>query len=176
MIYIVGIALVATFAGCYFRIRSQGFGGTLVDFLVSAAAGWTAGIMIGIGARIGMWSIPFFNGVESTLTLDGSLQVVLVFSLFGIALGVIYEFLFREIFRHRGIVFGSLVTLVTAYPLTIAALQQITFTPAILPTMTLSVLFVGLMFIPFSVLLELILSWYHRMRELKRPLLSQLEQ
>ena len=164
MIYIVGFALIVTIVGFYFRLRSQGLGALLLDVLASSVAGWIAGLLIGIGARVGMWSIPFFNGAESRITLDGTLQVVLVFSLYGIALGIVYELLFRRLLRNRGSIYGLLITAVTAYPLANAAVQQLSFSPSIAPLIAFALLFVGLMFVPFAVVLEFLVSRWHRFR------------
>ena len=121
-----------------------------------------------------MWSIPFFNGVDSRFTWDGSLQVVLIFSLFGIGLGLAYEFAFRSLLKKHGALFGLVVTVVAAYPLAQAALQQINFTPPLIPTIALSIFFVGVMFLPFSIALEFLLRRYHRMRDSRQLFPSQI--
>lgn len=165
MIYLVAIALVLTLFGLYRRSRVLGFPSTLVDLLAASLTGWIAGLLIGIGARIGMWVIPFVNGAESRFTIEGTIQVILVFSLFGIGLGPIYEFLFRDLLRNRGAIFGLIVTIVAAYPLAVEGLEQIPFTPPLVPTILVSLLVVGVMFIPFGVALELMLRRYHRFRK-----------
>ena len=171
MIYIAILALILAGVGFYRRQRSQGFASTLLDTIVAALVGWLSGLLIGIGARVGMSSIPFFNGTESRLTFDGTVQVILVFSLYGIGLGIIYELLFRRLLKNRGLLFGLLVTVIAAFPLASAALQQISFVPSLLPTIGFALLFVGAMFIPFAVALELLLSLYHRIHS-RHPSLS----
>ena len=171
MIYVAIIAFLLFLAGFYLRLRASGFRTAILDLLVSAAVGWIAGILIGIGARIGMWAIPFFNGTDSRFTPEGSLQVVLVFSLYGIGLGILYEFFFRRLVRERGWVYGLFVTAVLTYPLASAAFQQLTFTPALAPSILVSVLFVGMMFVPFTIVLEYFVGRWHRRRcsELPSP-------
>ncbi len=161
MIYIVALAVAPAAFGFYRKARHQGIKRTLLDTVVSAAFGWLAGILIGVGARIGMWAIPFFNGTESRFTLDGTLQVVLVFSLYGIGLGILYELIFRGLLRKSGLLFGILVTLFTWYPLGAAGAQQLNFQPSMLPLVFFSGLFVALMFVPFSLLLELLIRRWH---------------
>ena len=164
MIYLAAVALIITSVAVYLRSRSDGFLSTLLDLCAAAVSGWVAGLIIGVGARIGMWSIPFFNGGDSRFTFDGTLQVILTFSLFGIGLGAIYEFIFRGIPGTRGILFGLVITLVTVYPLSAAALQQINFTPSLLPAGAVSFFFVALMFVPFGMALELMIGHYHEIR------------
>ena len=166
MIYVALLAVGIAAFGFWRRIRSAGLLATMVDALVAAGLGWVAGLWIGIGARIGMWSIPFFNGTESRFTLDGTLQVVLVFSLYGIALGIIYELVFRDLLRQRGLLYGLVITLVTAYPLGLAGLQQISFQPPFLYAVLFSALFVAVMFVPFGIILELLIERSHRIRGL----------
>lgn len=165
MVYLVAVALIVSAIGFYRRSRVRGVWSTVLDTIAAALLGWISGWLIGIGARIGMWSITFFNGSESRFTFDGTLQVVLAFSLYGIGLSIIYEFVFRHLLGHRGLVFGLLVTIVSSYPLGSAALQQLSFTPAFLPLTGFTLLLVGLMFMPFSVVLEFLLSRWHEFRE-----------
>ena len=164
MIYLAILALLIAAAGFWRRSKIDGLASTVVDTLAASVIGWITGIAIGVGARLGMWSIPFFNGTESRFTLDGTLSVILIFSLLGIGLGIVYELFFRSLLRNRGLVFGLLVTVIAAYPLAAAAIQQITFTPRIVPAIGITLLLVGFMFVPFSVLLELLLRLYHRVR------------
>ena len=162
MIYLVALFTAVALVGFYFRSRANGFLATLFDMLAATAIGWIAGLFIGIGARIGMWSIPFFNGRDPRITFEGTLRVILVFSLLGIGLGLVYEFVFRRLVRSRGLLYGLLVTVIAAYPLASAALQQISFEPPIVWTVIFAFLFVGFMFIPFAVSLEMLLGIYHR--------------
>ena len=165
MIYLAAVALVISLIGFYRRIRSRGLWSTALDTLAAAGLGWVAGLLIGIGARVGMWSIPFFNGTDPRVTFDGTIQVVLVFSLFGIGLALIYEFFFRQILGRRGLLFGSLVMAVSSYPLASAASQQLTFTPDLLPLTFFTLVIVGLMFVPFAVVLEFLLFRWHAYRK-----------
>ena len=175
MIYIALLALLLSAVGFYFRVRASGAVSALFDAIAAVVTGWLSGLLIGIGARIGMWSIPFFNGVDSRFTFDGTVQVALTFSLFGIGLGLIYEFVFRSLLRNHGLLFGVLVTIVAAYPLATAALQQINFTPPIIPTIGFSLLFVSIMFVPFGFALEVMLRRYHRIRDSRHLSPSQIQ-
>ena len=164
MIYLAAFALLIAAAGFWRRCRANGLIPTLIDTFAASALGWIAGLGIGVGARVGMWSIPFFNGTASRVTFDGTVQVVLIFSLIGIALSLVYELAFRRFLKTRGLLFGSLVALIAAYPLALPALQQINFTPPIIPTIVVTLLVVGFMFVPFALLLEFLLGVYHRCR------------
>src|SRR5687767_12194082 len=117
MIYLLAVASVLAAFGFVRKARASGLRSVLLDTIAATVLGWVAGILIGVGARIGMWSIPFFNGVDPRITFDGTVQVILVFSLFGIGLGIIYELFFRGLLRNRGLQYGVLVTIVGAYPL-----------------------------------------------------------
>ncbi len=162
MIYILVVALVAAAFGFVHRVRSAGFRLALLDVIVAALFGWLAGIFIGVGARTGMWAIPFFNGTGSRFTLDGTVQVILVFSLYGIGLGILYELFFRRLLHDRGLLFGVLITLCTWYPLAAAGTQQLNFQPSVPAAAFFSFLFVSLMFVPFGLVLELLLKRWHR--------------
>lgn len=174
MIYLLVSALTLGVFGFIRRSRSESIRSGLLDVAAAAVCGWIAGLLIGIGARIGMWAIPAFNATGSEFTLAGSLQVVIVFSLYGIGLGIIYELLFRQILRKRGFAYGLLITLVAAYPLASAAFQQLTFEPRVLPAAAFSLLFVGLMFVPFAVALEFLLAKYCSRRSVPNPSAQEL--
>ena len=162
MIYVVVVAVLLTFVGFYSKLRTVGITAAVRDTVAVAVLGWISGLWIGIAARIGMWSIPFFNGTGPIFTLPGTIQVVLVFSLYGIGLGIIYDLVFRRTFRNHGALFGGLVTLVSVYPLSVAAVQQLSFTPRPIPLIIVAFSLVGLMFVPFAVVLEFLLDLYHR--------------
>src|SRR5215204_1853979 len=127
MIYLVAIAGVILLFGFYHRVRTLGIWFALLDAVAAAACGWIAGLSLGIGARLGMWAIPYFNGTEPNITAGGTFSVVITFSLFGIGLGVLYEMAFRRIFRHWGILFGLAVSLVTVYPLGSQGVELLSF-------------------------------------------------
>ena len=175
MIYAAALALVISSIGFYFRTRRNGLLPTVLDTVAGAILGWLSGLLIGIGARVGMWAIPFFNGTDPRMTLDGTLKVILTFSLFGIGLGVVYEMAFRRVFRNHGLLFGLLITLLTCFPLSSAALQQLSFTPGMVAAIVFSLLFVGGMFIPFAFSLEFLLARWHRFRGDETPALNRLQ-
>lgn len=161
MIYLLIIGVIMTLFGFVRRMRLSSFRTVALDILIAAVFGWIAGVFIGIGARIGMWSIPFFNGTESRFTIGGTFDVILLFSLYGIGLGILYELIFRDLLRKSGLLFGALLTLCTWYPLGNAGVQQLNFSPVILPLVLFSGLIIGLMFVPFGVVLELLLGRWH---------------
>lgn len=161
MIYVIVVAILLAVIGFIRRMRVIGMIRTLLDTIMSAVFGWLAGIFIGVGARVGMWTIPFFNGTEPNITLDGTSQVILVFSLYGIGLGIMYEFLFRKILRQSGLLFGALVTVCVAYPLGAAGVQQLNFAPNALPLILITGAVIALMFVPFGFFLELLLQRWH---------------
>ena len=161
MIYLIVIAFIVAAFGFYRRLRRDGFQSTLLDSVIAAVFGWCAGLLIGVGARIGMWSIPFFNGTESHITIGGSLRVILVFSLYGIGLGVIYELVFRDLLRKSGLMFGLLVTLLAWYPLGNSGVQLLNFTPETLLLIFFTGVLVGLMFVPYALVLEQLFKHWH---------------
>jgi hypothetical protein len=162
MIYVIVVALIFAVIGFVRRARTVGVRTTLLDTIVAAAFGWLAGIFMGVGARVGMWSIPFFNGSESRFTFDGTMQVILVFSLYGIGLGILYELVFRKFLRESGLLFGILVTVCAWYPLGAAGVQQLRFEPPLLPLLLVTGAVTLLMFVPFAVCLEQVLERWHR--------------
>jgi hypothetical protein len=170
MIYLIVFAFLLAAFAFFRRSRRAGVLTTLLDVLASASLGWIAGVLIGVGARIGMWSIPFFNGTEPRITFDGTFRVILTFSLFGIGLGVLYELLFRELMRGHGLFFGLLITAIAAYPLGAAGVQQLSFDPPNTPMIVSVTAIVGIMFVPFAVVLECLLERWHRFRETKHML------
>jgi hypothetical protein len=174
MIYVVAVAFLTGAIGFYFRLRSNGFWSTILDTIAAAMLGWISGWLIGIGARVGMWSIPFFNGTEPRVTLDGTLRVIIVFSLYGIGFAIVYELFFRSLLRQRAFVYGLLITVVSSYPLASAAVQQLSFTPDLWPLVGLTLLIIGLMFLPFSLLLEFLLARWHEFRNAGAQYLSGL--
>ena len=161
MIYLIGFAFLLAAFAFFRRARHEPVLTILFDVLASASLGWIAGFLIGAGARVGMWAIPFFNGTESRITFDGTFRVILTFSLFGIALGVLYELLFRRLLREHGILFGLLIVLIAWYPLGSQGVQQLRFSPSFIPMATVTLVVMGITFIPFAVVLEFLLTRWH---------------
>lgn len=174
MIYLIVFASLLTAFAFYRRSRRFGVIPTLADLLASALLGWISGLLIGAGARIGMWAIPFFNGTEPRITFDGTLQVVLTFSLFGIGLAIIYEFFFRRLLREHGLLFGLLISLIVWYPLGSQGIQQLRFSPTFLSAALVTFAIMAITFIPFSVVLEYLLGhWHHFRSECRSPHVSE---
>lgn len=162
MIYLLTAALLLAAFGFVRKTRRRGVWIVLLDTLIAAAFGWLSGIFIGVGARIGMWAIPFFNGSESRFTLDGTVQVILVFSLYGIMLGILYELLFRDLLYKKGLLFGLVVAICTWYPLAEAGMQQLNFQPTFISLLFFSGLVMSIMFIPYGIALELLIGRWHQ--------------
>ncbi|GEM_PF-5101293 len=167
MIYVAAIALILAVGGFVRRSREFSVRRTLLDTIVSATFGWLAGVFIGVGARVGMWAIPFFNGAEPSVTFDGTLQVILAFSLYGIGLGMVYELVFRGMLHKSGLLFGAIVAVFTWYPLGAAGVQQLNFTPQILPLGVVTGAIMLLMFVPFGFVLEVSLAAWHRWHDVQ---------
>lgn len=109
-----------------------------------------------------MWAIVIANGREWNFSVSGSLNVVAVFACFGIAFGLIYEGLLRNILRKRGLIFGLLLTLGLWYSLGESARQALTFQPPVLSLILWTGIFVALIFTPYGVGLEVLLARWHR--------------
>ena len=133
----------------------------MIDAVVSMAAGLIAGIFIGLGARIAMGAIAFANSDASRFTLSGTVAVVATFASFGIGLGLIYEILLRSLLKHSGLFFGILLTICSWYPLAEAGVQTLNFQPTAISLVFFSGVFVALIWIPFGLILEEILSRWH---------------
>lgn len=161
MIFLLAGVLLLTAWRFTALARQQGVVWVLRGVAISACAGLLAGLFIGVGARIGMGAITIANGAPQRFTASGTFTVVATFSSLGILLGVVYEGLFRRLLRRKGLAYGGLLTLCTWYPLAHAAAQQLTAHPALIPLVTLSGLLVGLMWLPFGVALEALLSRWH---------------
>ena len=157
MIFLLVSVLLLTVWQFTVVVRRRGLATALRSLGVAACSGLLAGVFIGIGARIGMGAITVANGAPQRLTLSGTLTVVLIFSSFGIVLGVIYEGLFRRLLRRSGLAYGVLLTLCTWYPLTHAAAQQLTANPTLILLALTSGLLVGLIWLPFACALEALL-------------------
>lgn len=132
---------------------------------VAACCGLLAGVFIGVGARVGMGAITIANGDPQRFTASGTATVIVIFSSYGIVLGVVYEVVFRRLLRHNGLAYGGLLTLCTWYPLAQAAAQQLTAAPALIQLVAVSGLLVGLIWLPFGLALESLLGrWCGRKR------------
>jgi hypothetical protein len=164
MIYLLAIALILTAFGFVFKARQKRFSAVMIDAAVSAAAGLLAGIFIGLGARVAMGAIAFANGDAPSFTLAGSIQVVITFASFGIVLGLIYEVLFRDLLKQSGLFFGILLTLCLWYPLAEAGVQTLNFQPTAISLVFFSGIFIALIWLPFGLALEAILSRWHGRR------------
>ncbi len=165
MIYLAVLAILFLGYGIFRSVRAAGAKHTLLDVVAAVISGWAAGLLLGAGARVGMWAIPFFSGAESRFTLDGSIQVVLVFSLLGIGLGLLYEFVFRGPLRGRGSLYGLLISLVLVYPLGGEGVEQLNFSPGLVPLAFFTFLFIAIMFVPYAFLLQALLGAWHRLHD-----------
>ncbi|HEV2861574.1 MAG TPA: hypothetical protein VGX48_11240 [Pyrinomonadaceae bacterium] len=161
MIFLLAGALLLTAWQFTARARRRGLAWALRGVAVSACCGLLAGVFIGVGARVGMGAITVANGAPQRLTASGTFTVIIAFSSFGIALGVVYEGLLRRLLRRSGLAYGALLTLCTWYPLAHAAAQQLTAPPAPTALAASSGLFVGLMWLPFGLALEALLGRWH---------------
>jgi hypothetical protein len=162
MIYLLSIVLTATLVGIAHKARERGLITELRDLVVAAGAGLLAGIFIGIGARIGMSAIAFANGEFPKVTIPGSLNVIITFSCFGIVLGIIYEGLFRELLWQSGLIYGLLITICVTYPLADSAAQVLNFQPPVISLVISTVILTAVMWLPFGISLEALLSRWHR--------------
>ena len=161
MIYLLAIALILTALGFVVKARQRGFSSVLRGLGVSVISGLIAGIFIGLGARAAMSVIAFANGDPLSFTLSGSFLVVIIFASFGIILGLIYEALFRDLFRQSGLAFGLLLTLCLWYPLADSGVQVLKFHPAAISLIFYSGVLVALMWMPFALALEALLARWH---------------
>ena len=161
MIFLLAGVLLLTAWRFTALARRHGSVRVLRGVAVSAVCGWLAGVLIGLGARVGMGAVAIANGAPQRLTAAGTFTVVATFSTFGIALGVVYEGLLRRPLRRKGLAYGGLLTLCTWYPLAEAAAQQLTARPTPVALAALSGLFVGLMWLPFGLALEALLRRWH---------------
>lgn len=165
MIFLLAAALLLTAWRFTAAARERGLAESLRGVAVAACCGLLAGVFIGLGARVGMGAITIANGEPQRFTASGTASVIVIFSSYGIVLGVVYEVLFRGLLRHRGLAFGALLTLCTWYPLAHAAAQQLTARPSPITLAAVSGLLVGLIWLPFGFALEALLSrWHERLR------------
>jgi hypothetical protein len=163
MIFLLIAVLLLTAWQFTLMSRQRGLLRVVKSIAVAAVAGLLAGVFIGLGARIGMAAIAVANGSLPRFTLSGSLAVVLTFSSYGIALGVVYEGLFRRLLRQNGLAYGVVLMLCSWYPLAHAAAQQLTGHPSVISLVIISGLIVGLMWLPFGLTLEALLRrWQNR--------------
>lgn len=163
MIYLL-IAVLLPVAWRFFVLgRRRGALHVAKVIVVAALLGLLAGVSIGAGARVGMSAITVANGETPSFTLAGSFNVVATFASFGIILGIVYEGLFRQLLRGKGLAYGALLTLCSWYPLAHAAAQQLTKHPSVIPLVVVSGVMVALMWLPYGVALEALLrKWQTR--------------
>jgi hypothetical protein len=163
MVFLLAAVLLPTAWQYVLMARRRGPLHVVKTIAAAALLGLLAGVFIGVGARAGMSAITVANGDAPGFTLSGSLNVVVTFSGFGILLGVVYEGLFRRLLRRSGLGYGVLLMLCSWYPLAQAAAQQLTGRPALLTRIAVSGVIVALMWLPFGVALESLLSrWQNR--------------
>jgi hypothetical protein len=167
MIYLAALSSIMLLVGSYFRVRSSGGWLALQDGIAAVVSGWIAGLLLGVGARIGMWAIPFFNGSGSRFSFEGTLRVILTFSVLGIGLGLLYEFAFRRVLRERGLFYGMIVTVVLVYPLGQEGVEQLNFNPAPVALVLFTFFFIDLIFVPYALTLEFCLGRWHRFQDLR---------
>ena len=166
MIYLLAIALVLTIFGFIRKVRQNGFRAEIFDSLFAALAGFAAGIFIGFGARIGMGAIAFFNDDAFRFSVSGSFLVILLFSSFGIGLGLLYANFLRDLLRRNGLLFGIIITLFTWYPFAVSAAQILRFQPTVVSLVFFTGIFTALMWLPFAVTLERFLKgWENHFRK-----------
>jgi len=160
MIYLALIALLLTVFGFVQKVKRNGFRTAVLDSVFAVLAGFGAGLFIGFGARLGMSAIAFFNGDASRFSVAGSFQVILLFSSFGIGLGLLYELVLRDWLRRSGLLFGIIITLFTLYPFAQSAVQVMRFQPTIISLVFFTAIFTALMWLPFAITLETFLRYY----------------
>ena len=161
MIYLLAIAVIATVFGFAHQSRQKGFLAETINMAVAAICGLLGGFFIGFGARVGMLAIALANGDELRLSVSGTIQVIAVFACLGIVFGLIYEGLFRHLFRLNGFVFGLLIALLASYPLADAAAQVLTVQVSTVSLYIATFSIAVLMFAPFGWCLEMLLKRWH---------------
>ena len=163
MIYLLVPVLLLTAWQFILKARRDGALRVVKSIAVAAVSGLLAGVFIGLGARVGMAAIPVANGAVPSFTPGGTFTVVLTFTSYGIALGIVYEGLFRRLLRANGLAYGGLLMLCSWYPLAQAAAQQLTGQPALISIVVVSGLIVASMWLPFGLALEALLRrWQSR--------------
>lgn len=173
MIYLLLAVLVLTAARLFVVARRRGALYVLGVVVASAALGLVAGLLIGVGARVGMGAITVANGEVPRPTLSGTLSVVLTFAALGLPLGVVYEALFRPLARRwRAWAFGSLLTLCTWYPLAHAAAQQLTGRMSLAALALVSLVMVALIWLPYALALEVLLARWRSWREARAQVVA----
>jgi hypothetical protein len=161
MIYLLVPVLLLTTWQFILKARREGTRRVFKNIAVAAVSGLLAGIFIGVGARAGMAAIPVANGSAPSFTTAGTFAVVLTFSSYGIALGIVYEGLFRRLLRAKGLVYGALLMLCSWYPLAQAAAQQLTGQTTLVSMFVVSGLITAFMWLPFGLTLEALLQRIH---------------
>ncbi|HEX5708973.1 MAG TPA: hypothetical protein VFX96_16855 [Pyrinomonadaceae bacterium] len=165
MIYLLAAVVLLTVARLAHVARRRGALFVLGGLAAAAAFGLVAGLLIGVGARVGMSAITFANGEWPSPTLGGTLSVVFTFAALGLPLGVVYEGLFRSwLGRGKALTYGALLTLCTWYPSAHAAAQQLTERPSFVWLASVSFVLVALMWLPYALALEALLARWQSWR------------
>ena len=166
MVFVLTAAVVFTAWRFTLTTRERGLLRALREMLLAIVSGLLAGVFIGLGARLGMSAITVANGDVSRFTPSGTFAVVITFAGFGGIFGVIYAGLFREILRRRGLVFGLLIMLFSWYPLAQAGVQQLNVSPSLISLIFTTGVFVALMWLPFGVALEKLVSCWQNQSDI----------
>ena len=166
MVYLLAIALFLTAVGFWFKARQKGAFAIFLEVVISIVFGYLAGILIGIGARAGMWAVAVANGAEPSFSAGGTLRVIATFALLGIVCSLAYESLLRSILYRRGLIFGLIITLAALYSTSTSVVQTLNFQPTAISLLFFSALGAALMFVPFAIVLEMLLKFWHRKDEI----------
>ena len=143
--------------------RRRGIFPGLRDLLLAAVSGLLAGVLVGMGARVGMSAVTLANGDAPQWTIAGTVAVVTTFAGFGGVGGIIYAGLVRRLLRRSGTAYGLLLTLCSWYSLADAGLQQVRSAPSLFSIIFVSGLVVILIWLPYAILLEKLVSlWQHQ--------------
>ena len=166
MIYLVAIGLAITITRYTLAVRRGEPSRVLYEIPAAIVAGLLAGVWLGIGALIAMRVIAYFASAPPRISVTGSIQVVLVFAAMGGGIAILYAGLFRHALAKSGIWFGLLLFLGSWYPLAQAGAQLLGYKPDPLSLMAVSGAVVALMFIPYALLLQTLISLRIKSQEL----------
>jgi hypothetical protein len=162
MIYVLaGSLLIALWH--YVRVgRRSGALAVLRELALTLAAGLIAGVLVAIGARLGMRLIAEANDAAPRISLTGTSVVFVVYCGIGALCAVLYSAVFRWWLRRSGLRYGCLLFLVTWYPLAHSGAQQLVEPLSFLSLALWSAAIIALMWLPYAIALERLLSWWDR--------------
>lgn len=162
MIYVAALVLIVTVIRYTAAVRDQRSYAPLREIAWAILGGLAGGVLLAIAARAGMAAITIANGAEPNLTWSGTSRVLLTFTGIGGATAIAYAGLFGRAMSRRGLIFGILLVVATAWPLAQAAAPVLAQPLPRATMISATALVLSLMWIPYALVVERVVAALNR--------------